>query len=251
MIVKIAEVPLDNFGVWSQNAIVKFRVSGQAKFDEFFKAQSEIYEKGIRSCEDLMAQFDLDIGTWLADFFGVKECGDLKLVLGFANGFCSYGVRFTTEGTSEKYAIVGMRPFDPANTVIFRPMQIGTTVHEFCHSFVNPVVDKYIDQMQPAGKRLFATHGPAMRMSGYQRWQTVMYETAVRACVMSFVRHSFEPMYLEYFLRDEVKSGFVWIEDMGNFLKTYENNRDKYPTFESFFPEFAAFFNGYSEKVKL
>jgi len=239
---------------WEKQETAEFveklqQFAAETKFDEFFKAQSEIYEKGIRSCEDLMAQ--LDTGTWLADFFGVKECGDLKLVLGFVNGFCSYGVRFTTEGTSEKYAIVGMRPFDPANTVIFRPIQIGTTVHEFCHSFVNPVVDKYIDQMQPAGKRLFAAHGPAMRMMGYQKWESIMYETAVRACVASFVRHSFEPMYMDYYLKDEVKAGFIWTEDMGNFLKTYENNRDKYPTFESFFPEFVAFFNGYSEKVKL
>jgi len=224
--------------------------AAETKFYEFFKAQSEIYEKGIRSCEDLMAQ--LDLGTWLADFFGVKECGDLKLVLGFVNGFCSYGVQFTTEGTSEKYAIVGMRPFDPANTVIFRPKQIGATVHEFCHSFANPVVKKYMDHLQPAGEKLFAVHGPAMRMRGYQKWESVMYETAVRACVASFIRHAFvEPKWMDYYIKDEVKAGFVWTEEMGNLLKTYESNRDKYSTFESFFPEFVAFFNGYSEKVKL
>jgi len=76
-----------------------------------------------------------------------------------------------------------------------------------------------------------------------------MYETAVRACVANFVRHSFEPMYMDYYLKDEVKAGFVWTEDAGNFLKTYENNRDKYPTFESFFPEFVDFLNEYTRKA--
>ncbi|HUT46171.1 MAG TPA: DUF4932 domain-containing protein [Sedimentisphaerales bacterium] len=239
---------------WEKQETAEFleklrQFAAETKFDEFFKAQNEIYEKGIRSCEDLMAQHDL--GTWLGDFFGVKDCGDLKLVLGFINGFSNYGPRFTAGRTSEKYAIVGMRPFDPANTVIFRPMQIGTTVHEFCHSFVNPVVDKYMGRLQPAGEKLFAAHGPAMRMRGYQKWESVMYETAVRACVMSFVRQKFEPMYLDYFLRDEVNVGFVWIEEMGNFLKNYENNRDKYPTFESFFPEFVTFLNEYTGKAAL
>ncbi len=223
--------------------------AAETKFDEFFKAQSEIYEQGIRSCEGLITQHNL--GKWLGDFFCVKETGDLRLVLGFVNGFFNYGCRFADGQTSEKYAIIGIRPFDPANTVMFRPMQIGITVHEFCHSFAKPVVKKHMDRLQPAGERLFAVHGPAMRMKGYQKWESVMYETAVRACVMSFVRHSFEPMYLDYFLKDEVKAGFVWTEDMGNFLKTYESNRDKYPTFESFFPEFVKFLNDYSIKTKL
>jgi len=37
-------------------------------------------------------------------------------VLGFVSAFANYGVRFETDGASEKYAIIGMRPFDQANT---------------------------------------------------------------------------------------------------------------------------------------
>jgi len=231
---------------WEKEETAEFleklrQFSAETKFDEFFKAQSGIYEEGMRSCKDLMTP--LNLADWLVEFFGVKDCGELKLVLGFVNGFSNYGVRFTSDQTNEKYAVVGMRPFDAANTVIFRPMQIGFTVHEFCHSFTNPVVEKYMEQMRPAGEKLFAAHAPAMRMSGYQKWESIMYETAVRACVMCFVREKLEPMYLGYFLKAEVGSGFVWIEDAGNFLKNYENNPDKYPTFESFFPEFVNFFN--------
>jgi hypothetical protein len=217
----------------------------ETKFDEFFKAQSEIYQTGIRSCKDLIGP--LNIGQWLVDYFGVRNCGDLKLVLAFVNGFSNYGARFADGQTTEKYAIVGMRPFDPANTVIFRPSQIGTTVHEFCHSFANPVVEKYMQQLRPAGEKLFAAHEGAMRMNGYQKWESILYETAVRACVMSFVRQKFEPMYMGYFLQAENRAGFTWIEDTGNFLKTYDDNRTKYPTFESFFPEFIGFLNEYSK----
>ncbi len=238
----------------------------ETKFDEFFKAQGPIYEQGIRPCEKVMGQKEVaidqaglklgkilgvDMGDWLSDFFGVENTGDLRLVLGFVNGFANYGPRFETGGTSEKYAIVGMRPFDPANTVIFLPGQIGTVAHEFCHSFTNPVVDKYMDRLQPAGEKLFATHGAAMRTRGYQKWESVMYETAVRACVASFIRHAFEPMYMDYYLKDEARAGFVWTGDMGNLLKEYESNRDKYPTFESFFPEFVTFLNEYAKEAKL
>lgn len=240
--------------------------AAETKFDEFFKSQGAFYAQGIKPCKSILEQnkiakdlsglecvefLTMDVGDWLSEFFGVEKTGELRLVLGFVNGFANYGSRFETDGVSEKYAIIGMRPFDPANTVIFHPQQIETVAHEFCHSFTNPVVDKYMDQMQPAGERLFAEHGGAMRSRGYQKWESVMYETAVRACVVSFLRGSIAaPGFIDYCLKGEARNGFVWIEDMGDFLKKYESNRDKYPTFESFFPEFLEHLNNYTVLAK-
>ena len=107
-----------------------------------------------------------------------------------------------------------------------------------------------MDQMQPAGEKLFAAHGAALRTRGYQNWKSAMYETAVRACVVSFLRQSIVDLrFIDYYLKGEVRRGFVWTEEMGNFLKTYESNRDKYPTFESFFPKFVDFLNECAGKV--
>lgn len=107
-----------------------------------------------------------------------------------------------------------------------------------------------MDKLQPAGERLYAAHAPAMQRIGYQKWQTLMYESVVRASVASFVRSSFEPIYLGYYLKEEAGSGFVWTEGLSDLLQTYEANRDKYATFESFFPEFVSFFKEYSRKTK-
>ncbi len=215
--------------------------AAETKFNEFFKAHGALYETGIRSCQAVMAQRDLR--TWLDQFFGVEGSGDLRLVLGFLNGPNNYGVRFTAGETSEKYAVIGVPLFDPDGNPVFRPKQLATAAHEFCHSFVNPIVDKYMDRLQRAGERIYAAHAFAMRRIGYQKWQSVMYESAVRACVASFVRHSFEPKYLQYYLDEEAGLGFVWTKDLSELLKKYEGNRDKYPTFESFF-------NEYNEKAK-
>lgn len=56
----------------------------ETKFNEFYKAHTSLYETGIRSCRALMAQHDLR--TWLGEFFGVEEMGDMRLLLGFLNG---------------------------------------------------------------------------------------------------------------------------------------------------------------------
>jgi len=235
-------------GRWKKQETAEFleklrQFAAETKFDEFYKAHSKLYETGIRSCRAVMSQYDLQ--TWLGEFFGVEEMGDMRLVLGFLNGPSNYGPRFTAGKTHEKYAVIGMSLPDADGNPVFRPRKLETTAHEFCHSFTNPVVDKYMEQLQPAGEKLYAAKALAMKRIGYQSWRSLMYESAVRACVASYIRNSFEPEYLQNYLDNEAGYGFVWTEELSDLLRTYEKNRVKYPTFESFFPEFVAFFNEY------
>jgi len=223
--------------------------AAETKFNEFFEAQAPLYEEGILACKTLLAHYP-DIYKWLDEFFGLERGDELKLVLGFINGRCNYGIRFQSGQTSEKYAIVAPLA-SPGGSPAFMLQQLGITVHEFCHSFSNPVVDKYMKQLRPAGEELFATHNQAMRMRGYQNWDAVVYETAVRACVGSFVRNSLQTMHSDYYFQREISHGFLWTKDLTDLLEKYENNRDKYPTFESFFPEFVRFMNDYSIKAKM
>lgn len=116
--------------------------AAETKFNEFFEAQTPLYEKGILSCKSLMAQYP-DMHKWFDEFFGVEKNDELKLVLGFLNGHFNYGPRFQSGQTSEKYAVVGQIS-DPGGNVGFTLQQLGITVHEFCHSFTNPVLDKYM-----------------------------------------------------------------------------------------------------------
>ena len=223
--------------------------AAETKFDEFFASQAPLYNRGIRACKTFMAQAP-DVFKWFDEFFGVTANDELTLVLGFGNGRSNYGPRFQSGQTSEKYAIVAQLA-DPGGNPAFMLQEFGTTVHEFCHSFTNPVVDKYMQQLRPAGEKLFANHSRAMRMRGYQQWDAVIYETAVRACVGSFARNSLEPMHADYYFQREISHGFLWTKDLTDLLGKYESNRDKYPTFESFFPEFVRFLHDYSAKTKL
>jgi len=237
-------------GRWKEQETAEFleqlrQFAAETKFNEFYKAHSALYEMGIRSCQAVMAQHDLQ--TWLGEFFGVEEMGDLRLVLGFLNGPSNYGPRFAAGKIHEKYAILGMSLPDADGNPVFRPGKLEITAHEFCHSFANPVVEKYMAQLQPAGERLYAAKAPAMKRIGYQDWRSLMYESAVRACVASYLRNSFEPEYLHNYLDTEAGYGFVWTKELSSLLRTYEANRDKYPTFESFFPEFVAFLDDYTK----
>ena len=239
-------------GRWKKKETAEFleqlrQFAAETRFNEFYEVHSELYEKGMRSCQAVMAEYDLQ--TWLGEFFGVEEMGDMRLVLGFLNGSSNYGPRFTDGELHEKYAIIGMPLPDADGNPVFRPRKMPIVAHEFCHSFANPVVDKYMEQLQPAGEKLYAAKALAMKGIGYQNWRSLMYESAVRACVASYIRDSFKPEYLQDYLCEEAGRGFVWTRQLSNLLRTYEGNRDKYPTFESFFPEFIACLNDYTATV--
>ena len=241
-------------GRWKKQETAEFleqlrQFAAETKFNEFYQAHTALYETGIRSCRAVMAQYDVQ--TWLGEFFGVKETGDLKLVLGFLNGSSNYGLRFTGGKTSEKYAIIGMPLPDADGNPVFSPGKLEIVAHEFCHSFANPVVGKYIEQLRPAAEKLYTAKAAAMKRIGYQNWQSLMYESAVRASVACYIRNSFEPEYLQRYLDEDTGKGFVWTKELSDLLVTYETNRDKYPTFESFFPEIVTFFNEYTGKAAL
>jgi len=239
-------------GRWKKQETIEFleqlrQFADETKFNEFYKAHTALYEKGIHSCRTVMAQYNLQ--TWLGEFFGVEEMGNLRLVLGFLNGPNNYGPRFTAGKILEKYAILGMQLPDADGNPVFNPRQLETVAHEFCHSFSNPVVEKYIEQLRPAGEKLYAAKAPLMKRIGYQNWQSLMYESAVRASVACYIRNAFEPEYLQNYLDQEAGNGFTWTKELSELLGTYEANREKYPTFESFFPEIVDFFNRKARQI--
>jgi len=237
-------------GRWKKQETAEFleqlrQFATETKFNEFFDAHNTLYETGINSCRAVMTQYNLQM--WLGEFFGVEETGELKLVLGFLNGPNNYGPRFTNGKIHEKYAIIGMQLPDADGNPVFRPRKLEIVAHEFCHSFANPVVDKYMEQLQPAAEKLYAATTSAMKGMGYQNWRSLMYESAVRASVACYIRNSFEPEDLQNYLDIQAARGFVCIKELSNLLLTYETNRDKYSTFESFFSEFVNFLDEYTK----
>ena len=53
----------------------------------------------------------------------------------------------------------------------------------------------------------------------------------------------------EPFLTEGEQHGLIFIRELTDLAETYQKSRDKYPTFESFLPEFIKFFEEYENKV--
>ncbi|GAH65156.1 unnamed protein product, partial [marine sediment metagenome] len=51
-------------------------------------------------------------------------------------------------------------------------------------------------------------------------------------------------------IEKKIDKGFLWMQELSDLLVEYMNQRDRYPTFESFFPRIVEFLNDYSEQEK-
>ena len=58
---------------------------------------------------------------------------------------------------------------------------VAVIIHEFGHSFVNPVVDSIPPVDISKTERLFEPIKSAMEKQGYNTWKTCLYEHFVRA----------------------------------------------------------------------
>lgn len=112
-------------------------------------------------------------------------------------------------------------------------------LHEFGHSFCNPVVERYAGELA-AYEGLLKGVAEEMQGMAYGHWLTVMRETLVRAVHARFILKTEGPLAAELFLLDNsVKKKFVFINDLYELLAEYEGDRGRYPTLYEFYPRFA------------
>ena len=120
----------------------------------------------------------------------------------------------------------------------FNGMQLrGFIWHEFGHSFVNPLVDKYSDKLVSLNK-LFEPIKEDMTKASYGNWTVCVKEHVVRAVVVRLFELYVDPEFSKIVLESELKQRFIYIEPLVEKLKDFEIQRDKNKiTFAEYYPE--------------
>ena len=109
-------------------------------------------------------------------------------------------------------------------------------LHEFSHSFVNPLVAER--------RRQIAGSAALMRRIRYKtgaaygtEWEICVCEHLVRAVTTRLAAHEGGEQQARRELKMHEQQGFIFIQDVCDRLEEYEKNRQRYPTFKSFLPE--------------
>lgn len=211
-----------------------------SKADEFFAAHREFYD---RTAQRLAAELTKrPYRAWLDSFFGAKPKAKFTAIIGLLNGGGSYGssVRYA-DGSEEILPIIGPGSFGADGPVFGRGVAT-LLVHEFCHSYTNPLVEQFADQLMPSARKIFPHRKVLMAAQAYGTPETMMYECLVRACTVRFSVANDSPKEAARQLAYEQGRGFLWTSDLSELLGQYEKQRDRYATLEAFMPEIVKLF---------
>ena len=235
---------------WSPEAARQFLTLARqfvedSKFDEFIAARRGLYdESAARMRKKLAERRYMD---WFDRFFGARPGARFFAVVGLLNGPNCYAteVRFP-DGGEEIYQIMGVWHHDRRGIAVFGDDIVPTVVHEYCHAYVNPVVDRHRGALEPAGVTIFPQVQAAMERQAYGTWMTMMRESCVRACVVRYLLEADGRPAAQAEIDRQHRLEFLWTGELVELLGEYEAQRERYPTFDAFFPRVVKFFDAYA-----
>jgi hypothetical protein len=251
------QVPLDSLSKtldsrWDKDNIIEFldkaeQFARESKFIEFFNAHKSMYDKAAEQFSSMMdKESHLE---WFDEFFGARPGAEFYIYLGMTNGPSNYGPKIKLDGKEKYYCVLGawrisMLGFGEPR---FDKSMLPTIIHEFCHSYTNPIVDAHESEIEKAGKRVYALVEKQMERNAYGYWLIVMRESMVRACVVRYLakNEGFDAAKAQ--IQSDISRGFLWMQELSDLLIEYEDHRDTYPTLDDFFPKVIEFFNNYNK----
>jgi hypothetical protein len=215
-------------------------------FEAFLDSHRSLYQlTEARATELIEREGNLE---WSEEFFGARPKATFTVILALVNGGPSYGATLKTDDREELYSIPGVWATDDEGMPRFDIGMLDTLVHEFCHGYVNPLVYAHTDQLREAGERMYAHVKGQMQKMAYGNWETMVHESGVRAAVVRYLSTTRSRLEASRQIRREIENGFSWMYELVSLFGEYEKQRDKYPTFESFFPRFVEFFDEQSKE---
>ncbi len=215
-------------------------------FNEFFGQHRKLYAAAAERMTEKLSERDY-VG-WFDQFFGKRPAATFYVIIGMLNGPCNYGLSIRlADGREEITPIIGAAKFDTDGIPVFGAGDVPTIVHEFCHSYTNPLADRFADELQPAAERIFKHCAAAMRDQAYGTWQTMMRESLVRACVVRYLQTTEGAGAARQEIQDNHERGFKWVGKLAETLGSYEAQRQRYPSVEAFMPRVVEFFDAYAK----
>ncbi len=223
----------------------------KSNFSNFFDFHKPFYEK-ICSLFDsnVISKFNQN---WYEQFYGMPPTDKFKVVIGFTNGGGNYGPSCQLQGQPRNvYAIIGYALDNNGEPYYISDpeMYLGTLVHEFNHSFVNPLADNpvFTSEIGSAGNAMMQYCRKVMRKNAYSTWKTLVNESIVRASVIMYLLdNGATEEDVRSSVIEEMSTGFYWTPELVKCLQYYTANRDRYPTIKSYYPEIVMFFQNYAK----
>ncbi|MDZ4831576.1 MAG: DUF4932 domain-containing protein [Phycisphaerae bacterium] len=230
----------------TRDLLMKLRdFASVTKAAEFFAGEREFY-----------AKVDVRLGAfvagansvpWFDTFLGAKATATYGVIPGLLCGSGNFGVGvvFNDGAPEELRPVLGCWSWDAEGLPVFdRDTYLPTYVHELCHSYTNPIVDRHLAELEPAANRMYPAIDRVMRRMAYTTGEIVLDESLVRACIIRYLAdvEGSPAATREAEAEAQVHAGFTWVPDLATLFERYAKDRRSYPDLAAFVPEIARFF---------
>jgi len=230
------------------NAARAFVVDSKAQ--EFFAAHQKFYDAADTSLRAVVTKH-ADF-AWFDRFYGKAPAADFVIVPLLANSETNFGPHVPGIGMrQELYAILTTSKTDAAGLPVYDEGKVGTLVHEFSHSFINPLVESNKAQFEQPAQKILAPVKEALREQGYASANVMVIESVVRAATARYILAHEGAKTARGEVIEQQGKGYLHMPELFELLDVYERERKKYPTFESFMPRVVSFFEDFAGRVEV
>lgn len=217
----------------------------KSNFWQFYEDHKPFYSKVEAAMQANLDLIDMD---WFDQYFKLYPHQEKHVYTSVLNGPSNYGTQPVVEdGVAHLKVVMGccFRGQDggPAyQTSTLVPM----IVHEFCHSYCNPLCLEHFEAMSDALARVFHKNASLLSAQAYPTPLIMSFETFVRASVIYYMEQHFPDYNAADALANEEELGFILAPTVLEALRSRDMVR--YPSMESYMPVMVERVNAFSIK---
>ncbi len=218
------------------------RFALKSRFFDFWKKNEDSYRQFLTQFKHEVIR-DIDVVGLLEAYFNMKQTS-CEVILCPLFGDFNYGPRIPDpNGGFRTYALMAVSQSENGAMSLDHDRLLEVLLHEFGHSFINPVVDLHSDLVAQSSDR-YESIREKMMSKAYTSWNICVYEHLVRAAVIRLIETIRGPKAAKNLISYEERQYFGYIRPLVEKLREYEVLRDSEGiTFADYVPELLKVFN--------
>ncbi|MDD2716869.1 MAG: DUF4932 domain-containing protein [Candidatus Wallbacteria bacterium] len=238
---------------WQRDDAVKFRQALESfvrdsSFPEFMKQHASLLALSGQRLKTLLGRND--IIPFLQAFFGDNAGHRFILVPAFLNGPCCYGAQILLPDSIEEcFSILGIWQTDDHGRPDFDEDVLDTIIHEFSHSYVNPLVDANSLKFGSGGEKIFKLVREKMAEQAYGEWKTFLYESCVRASEVCYLRKTFGDQAAEKKIDSEERRYFIMTRGISDIMWKAFQKKNSRGSLEAAFPAVISYVSSFAKQA--
>ena len=217
-------------------------------FHKFFVDHQQFYQSIVKNVSQVTQ--GIDIARELESHYGVHQ-HSYNLILCPLLHDGGFGPKLHSKAGDDLYAIIG-----PKHDSKGVPRYDGRTlfqnyvIHEFSHSFCNPLIDQYYPQLSK-DSCLLEPILKEQREQGYGDWRICLYEHLVRANEVVLTEKIFgklesDNVYESYFHDKK----WIYLKGLVPIIERYSAGRGEHKSLDDVMPEIVTYFHNEKQSCR-